>query len=132
NVSGLANDKWTELTLNFSRDAIRNDGTPGVPFKEGERMDDFQIYAGPPGAKDCRLLLDDVIFFADDPALPPENELFPNRGIFLAAFDTGTDAKSKPKYWPGDSEIITEKAGAPAGSYWSVARAVPQKDGKGK
>jgi WD40 repeat protein len=96
-VTGLAQDKWSELTVNFSRDARRNDGTPGVPFKEGERMDDFQFYVGRPGAKDCSVVIDDVIFFANDPALPPEREPFPNRVILLAAFDTGTDAKSKPK-----------------------------------
>jgi hypothetical protein len=131
-VTGLTQDAWSDLTVNFSRDARRNDSTPGVPFKEGERMDDFQFYAGKPGAKDCRVLIDDVIFFADDPALPPEKEPFPNRVILLAAFDTGTDAKSKPKYWPGDLDIVTEKSGAPAGSWWGVARAVPRREGRGK
>ncbi len=131
-VTGLRQGKWSELTVNFSRDARRNDGTPGVPFKEGERMDDFQFYFGKPGAKDCQVIIDDVIFFANDPALPPETEPFPNRVIFLAAFDTGTDAKSKPKYWPGEMDIVTERSGAPEGSFWSVARAVPRQDGKGK
>ena len=70
-------------------------------------MDDFQLYVGKPGdGKEYTVLIDDVIFFADDPDLPPEKEPFPNRVIFLAAFDTGIDAKSKPKYWPGEFEIV--------------------------
>jgi len=132
-VSGLTEGQWSELTLNFTRDGKRNDGTPGIPFKEGERMDDLKIFAGKPGdGREYELLIDDVIFFAEDPALPPEKEPFPNRVIFLAAFDTGIDPKSKPKYWPGEFEIITRAKGAPEGSYWGVAKAVPQKDGKGK
>ena len=132
-VSGLTEGRWTEATFNFSRDAIRNDGTPGVPFKAGERMDDFQLYVGQPNdGKNYEVLIDDVIFFATDPALPPEEEPFPNRVIFLAAFDTGIDAQSKPKYWPGELEIVTERKGAPDGSYWGVARAVPRKEGGGK
>ncbi|HWB03976.1 MAG TPA: hypothetical protein VG796_13195 [Verrucomicrobiales bacterium] len=132
NVSGLTNDKWSELTLNFSRDGLRNDGTPGVPFKEGERMDDFQLYCGEPGSKDCEVFIDDVIFFAEDPTLPPEKEPFPNRVIFLAAFDTGIDPEPRRKYWPGDFDIVTAKSGAPEGSYWGVARGVPRKEGRGK
>jgi hypothetical protein len=115
------------VTLNFTRDALRNDGTPGVPFQEGERMDDFKIFAGKPGdGKRWDLLIDDVIFFAEDPALPPEPEPFPNRVIYLAAFDTGP----QERYWPGAFELVEE--GAPPGSYWRVARAVPQENGKGK
>jgi hypothetical protein len=131
-VSGLTQGEWSRLTLNFTDNAARNDGTPGVPFKEGERMDDFQLYVGKPGDKGCKVLIDDVIFFANDPALPPETEPFPNRVIFLAAFDTGIDPASKPKYWPGELEIVTEKQGAPEGSYWGVGRAVARSDGKGK
>jgi hypothetical protein len=132
-VSGLTEGKWSELTLNFSRDARRNDGTPGVPFKEGERMDDFQLYVGKPGdGKRYEVLIDDVIFFALDPDLPAVDEPFPNRVIFLAAFDTGIDAKSKPKYWPGEFDLVTKSSGAPAGSWWGVARAVPRKKEKGK
>jgi hypothetical protein len=132
-VSGLTEGKWSEATLNFTRDGKRNDGSPGVPFKEGERMDDFQFYVGKPDdGKTYKLLIDDVIFFALDPNLPAEKEPFPNRVIFLAAFDTGTDAKSKPKYWPGEFDIVTRSKGAPEGSYWGVAKAVPRKEGKGK
>jgi len=136
-VSGLTEGKWAEATLNFSADAVRNYGTPGVPFKDGKRMDDFQLYVGKPGGEmkdDAKyaILIDDVIFFADDPDLPPEKEPFPNRVIFLAAFDTGIDAKSKPKYWPGDLEIVTSKTGAPQGSYGVVVRSVARKDGNGK
>ena len=44
----LTEGAWAEVTMNFTRDAQRNDGTPGVPFKEGERMDDLKIFAGKP------------------------------------------------------------------------------------
>src|SRR5207244_2095841 len=37
-----------------------------------------------------------------------------------------------PKYWPGELEIVTASKGAPEGSYWGVAKAVPRKEGKGK
>jgi len=132
-ASGLTEGKWSEAVLNFSRDGLRNDGTPGVPFKEGERMDDFKVFVGKPkDGKDYELLLDDVIFFADDPELPVEKEPFPNRVIFLAAFDTGIDDKSRAKYWPGDMEIVTKSKGAPEGAYWGVAKSVPRKDAKGK
>jgi hypothetical protein len=132
-AGGLVENKWSETTINFTRDARRNDGTPGIPFKEGERMDDFQLYVGKPGdGKEYEVIIDDVIFFAEDPALPPEKEPFPNRVIFLASFDTGSDARSKPKYWPGEFDIPTPPMGAPAGSYWGVARAVPRRDAKGK
>jgi hypothetical protein len=131
-VTGLTEGKWSELTLNFTRDARRNDGSD-EPFKEGERMDDLKVFVGKPGdGKDYQLFLDDVILFAEDPKLKPEKEPFPNRVIFLAAFDTGIDPKSKPKYWPGALDIVTRGKGAPAGSYWGVARAVPRKGGKGK
>jgi hypothetical protein len=73
-VSGLTEGKWSEATLNFSRDGQRNDGTPGVPFKEGERMDDFQLYVGKSGdGKNYEVLIDDAIFFAEesDPPSPP-------------------------------------------------------------
>jgi hypothetical protein len=127
-ATGLRQNVWSETTLNFTRDAIRNDGTPGVPFQEGERMDDFQLYVGQ--ANDGRkyeALIDDVIFFAEDAAAPLEDEPFPNRVIFLAAFDTGIDAASRPKYWPGDFDIVGKEQ-APADSYWNVARAVPRGD----
>jgi hypothetical protein len=124
-VTGLTEGNWSELTLNFTRDARRNDGS-AEPFAEGERMDDFKVLVGKPGdGKDYQLLLDDIIFFADDPVLPAETEPFPNRVIFLAAFDTG----EKEKYWPGAFEIVEK--GLPADSYWRVAKAVPRKDGKG-
>jgi hypothetical protein len=123
NVSGLAEGQWTELDLNFTRDARRNDGSAQT-FGEGERMDDFKVFVGKPAqAASYELLLDDVIFYANDPALPPEKEPFPNRVIFLAAFDTGP----KDKYWPGDFELVEQP---PAGSYWRAAKAVRRKDGK--
>jgi hypothetical protein len=125
-VSGLTESKWSELTLNFTRDARRNDGSD-QPFAEGERMDDLKVFVGKANdKKKYQLFLDDVIFFSEDPKLPPEKEPFPNRVIFLASFDTGP----KEKYWPGEFEIIEKNL--PADSYWRVARAVPRKDGKGK
>jgi hypothetical protein len=131
-VSGLTEGRWSEVTLNFTKDARRNDGTPGVPFKEGERMDDLKIFVGKPGdGRPYELYVDDVIFFAEEPGLPPETEPFPNRVIFLAAFDTGTDPKSKDKYYPGAFDLARGKD-APPGTFWGAARAVPGKDGKGK
>jgi hypothetical protein len=131
-VTGLKEGAWSELTLNFTRDAARNDGS-AEPFAEGERMDDFKVFVGKPkDGKDYELFLDDVIFFAEDPSLPAEKEPFPNRVVFLAAFDTGIDAKSKSKYWPGEFDVVTKSKGAPEGSYWGVAKAVPRKEGKGK
>ncbi len=130
-VGGLTEGQWSEVTVNFTRDGQRNDGTPGIPFQEGERMDDLKIFVGKPGdGKRYDLAIDDVIFFATDPDLPPEPEPFPNRVIFLAAFDTGTTATEKPKYWPGEFEIVSDDL--PSGSQWNVARAVPQPDTKGK
>jgi hypothetical protein len=123
NVSGLTEGKWTELDLNFTRDARRNNGSPNT-FGDGERMDDFKVFVGKPAeAAKYELFLDDVIFYANDPALPTEKEPFPNRVIFLAAFDTGP----KEKYWPGDFEIVEQP---PAGSYWRAAQSVPRRDGK--
>ena len=137
-ISGLVPGKWMEITMNFSRDARRNDGTPGVPFKNGERMDDLQVYLGrTDSGKTCQLIIDDMIFFADDPRLPPEPEPFPRRVMFLAAFDTGIDLKSRPKFYPGQFEPAVgggprgERFGiagnAPKGAYWVVARPVPKK-----
>jgi hypothetical protein len=126
-LSGLTEGQWSEVTMNFTSDAQRNDGTPGIPLKEGERMDDLKIFVGKPGdGKNYELFIDDVIFFANDPDLAPDPEPFPNRVIFLAAFDTGP----KEKYWPGEFEMGEEDL--PADSYWRVAKAVPRKDGKGK
>ncbi len=122
----LTEGKWSEATFNFTRDALRNDGS-AEPFADGERMDDFKIFVGKPGdGKNYELVIDDVIFFANDPKLPAEEEPFPNRVICLWAFDTG----EKAKYWPGDFEIVEK--GLPEDSYWRVAKAVPQKAGKGK
>ena len=122
-ATGLTGDKWAELDLNFTRDARRNDGSPKT-FGDGERMDDFKVFVGKPAqAASYELFLDDVIFYANDPALPPETEPFPNRVIFLAAFDTGP----KEKYWPGDFQIVEQ---SPTGSYWRAAKSVPRKDGK--
>jgi hypothetical protein len=130
-VSGLEEGKWAEAAMNFSRDGQRNDGTPGVPFKEGERMDDLKVFVGKPGdGKEYELFLDDIIFFAEDPDLPPDPEPFPNRVILIAAFDTGITPAEKQKYYPGEHEIVTRDL--PAGSYRGVARAVPRKEAKGK
>lgn len=121
-VSGLTEGKWSELTLNFTRDAARNDGS-GKAFQKGERMDDLKVFVGKPkDGKDYELYLDDVIFFDDDPDTPIEKEPFPNRVIFHAAFDTGIDARSLRKYWPGDFEVVTKTKGAPDDSYWAWRR----------
>jgi hypothetical protein len=124
-VKALATNRWSELALNFTRDARRNDGS-SEPFVEGERMDDFKVFAGlAANAAQYQLYIDDVIFFANDPALPPEPEPFPNRIIFLAGFDTG----EKEKYWPGDFELSERP---PAGGFWRAAKSVPQRGGTGQ
>src|SRR5688572_26874081 len=118
-VRGLTTNTWADLAVNFTAHARRNDGS-AQPFGDGERMDDFKMFAGPPAeASKFELLIDDVIFFANDPALPPDPEPFPNRIIFLAAFDTG----EKEKYWPGDFTIADNP---PPGAYWRAARSVPK------
>lgn len=124
-VRGLMERRWSELTVNFTRDARRNNGS-AERFADGDRMDDFKITAGDPAnAARYRLLIDDVIFFANDPALPPEPEPFPNRVIFLAGFDTG----AKDRYWPGDFELAETP---PPGSFWRAARAIPRGNGASK
>jgi len=128
-VSGLKQGAWSELVLNFTGDSRRNDGSPGA-FKEGERMDDLKVFVGTPGdGKEYEMVIDDVIFFSENPALPPEPEPFPQRVMFKAAFDTGSDRNSKPRFFPGEFEAVSG-AGAPAGSYWVVAKAVPTEGGK--
>jgi hypothetical protein len=134
---GLVEGRWAEATLNFTRDARRNDGTPGVPFKAGERMDDLKIFVGQPAdakkldANGFNLVIDDVILFADDPNRPPEPEPFPRRVMHVAGFDTGiSPGDVRKKYFPGEFEAATKDL--PADSYWGVARAVPQKGAKGK
>ncbi len=125
-VTGLVQDIWSEVVVNFSRDAARNDGSPGT-FAEGERLDDFKLLVGV--ARQLgpyELAIDDVIFFSNDPDRPPEKESFPNRVIFLAAFDTGEAAK----YWPGEFDLVED--GLPAGAAWRAARAVDRKDSGGK
>ena len=130
-VSGLTEGKWSEVTMNFTRDAKRNDGTKGVPFQAGERMDDLKIFVGTANdGKHYDLLVDDVIFFSNDPALPPEPEPFPRRVLFVAAFDSGLAPKYRDKMWPGAYEVVRPSQ-APSGSWWGVARAVPQEKAKG-
>ena len=129
-VSGLKQGKWTELVLNYTRDSRRNDGSPGA-FREGERMDDLKVFVGKPGdGKRWEFILDDVIFFAVEPNLPPEPEPFPKRVMFLAAFDTGIDPASRGKFFPGKFDPVSGRE-APRGSYWVVAKAVPAEDAKG-
>lgn len=125
-VSGLSEGKWSEVTLNFTRDSRRNDGRPGA-FKEGERMDDLKVFVGKPDDGSAyEMLIDDVIFFAEDAALPPEPEPFPNRVIFLAAFDTGIGSqKDLDQFFPGTYKIARRP---PAGSYWAAVQAVPAED----
>ena len=131
-VSGLTEGRWSEVTLDFTRDAARNDGSDRA-FQQGERMDDLKVFVGKPGdGKDYELFLDDVIFFDDDPDQPPVAEPFPNRVIFHAAFDTGIDPKSLPKYWPGAFAVKTKSTGAPEGSYWGVVEAVPHRETQGQ
>jgi hypothetical protein len=131
-LSGLTEGKWSEVTMNFTRDARRNDGTAGVPFRAGERMDDLKIFVGKPNdGKKYDLLVDDVIFFSNDPELPPEPEPFPRRVLFVAAFDTGHAPEWRDKMWPGEYDLVAPSK-APPDSLWGVAKAVPHKETKGK
>lgn len=126
-VSGLTEGQWSEVTLNFTRDARRNDGAD-KPFQKGERMDDLKIFLGKPGdGNDYEMIIDDVIFFSDEPGIEPETEPFPRRVLFLAAFDTGIDEKSLPVYYPGDFRIVRS---GPGGSYWGVVRAPQAGEGE--
>lgn len=76
-VSGLTTNAWADLAVNFTAHAKRNDGS-AKGFSEGERMDGFKMFAGSPNeSTKSELLMDDVLFFANDPALPPEPEPFP-------------------------------------------------------
>jgi hypothetical protein len=130
-LSGLTEGKWSEVTMNFSRQAQRNDGTPGLPFEEGERMDDLKIFVGKPeDGRDYNLVIDDVVFFATEPGRAPEPEPFPRRVLYLAGFDTGVTPEVRAKYWPGEFEIAQRDL--PANSLWNAARAVPRQDGNGK
>jgi hypothetical protein len=124
-VSGLEQGEWAETVMNFTRDSRRNDGSPGA-FKKGERMDDLQVYVGKPGTgKKYEIIIDDAIFFAEEPGAPPEPEPFPRRVIFLAAFDTGIGGKAKKTFYPGSFAAV-HGGQAPADSYWAVAKAVKQ------
>jgi len=128
-VSGLDEGRWSEVTLNFTRDGKRNDGTPGVPFKKGERMDDLKIFFARTGeVGDRQMTIDDVIFFSEEAGMPQEKEPFPNRVIFMASFETGVN--SKDKYWPGEFELASRDL--PGGAYWAAAKAVAHKGGPGK
>lgn len=139
NVSGLKEGVWSEVTLNFTRDARRNDGSEEA-FKKGERMDDLKVFVG--NATDGRkyqLILDDIIFFSTDPKIAPEKEPFPNRVMYVAGFDTGTRPKQDPNdkpdkgpylFYPGHLKIVNENL--PTDSYWSVAEAIAEKQRKDK
>lgn len=124
-VTGLRQEEWSDLTIDFSADAARNDGSPGA-FGDGERMDDLKVFVGKPNdGREYELILDDVIFFTDDESdAQPSTEPFPNRVIYLAAFDTGP----QEKYWPGDFELAEREV--PAGAWWKAARAVPRAAGE--
>ena len=130
NVSGLTQGQWSELTLNFQENARRNNGSDS-PFKEGERMDDLKVFVGnKDDGQTCELVLDDIIFFATDPALPEETEPFPHRVMYTAGFDTGIESKGpeKSKFFPGEYQA---EAKGPGGSYWTVLKAVSVQ-GKGQ
>jgi len=122
-VKGLTEGKWSEVTMNFTRDSRRNDGSGGA-FKPGERMDDLKVFVGKVAdAKKIEMILDDVIFFAMDPAAKPEPEPFPKRVIYVAGFDTGIrPEKTLRRFFPGEFVIAAKP---PAGSYFSVTQAVP-------
>ena len=126
-VTGLVQGRWAETVLNFTEDSRRNDGSPGA-FKKGERMDDLKVFVGKhKDGKAYEFIIDDAIFYSDEPGAPPETEPFPNRVMFLAAFDTGTrPEKSRQLYFPGRWALPKTP---PRGAYWDCAQSMPSADG---
>jgi len=51
--------KWTEVTLNVT-DQFRKKGGGPAKVKAGDALDDVFVFAGTPGEKDLRLIVDDV------------------------------------------------------------------------
>ena len=101
-VTGLSNGQWAELTVNFSRDAQRNDGTPGVPFKRGERMDDLKVLAVRADSREeIDLLVDDIILYANEPDRAPEIEPFPNSCDLVSCIRDGHLARGEAKVLAG-------------------------------
>jgi hypothetical protein len=57
--------KWTEATLNLTRDFRRKDGSKATPAP-GDALDDLFLGAGKPGDKESQLLIDDVMLLGID------------------------------------------------------------------
>ena len=51
--------KWTEVTLNVTRD-FRKKGGGGAKVRAGDAIDDVFVFAGEPGDKELQLIVDDV------------------------------------------------------------------------
>jgi hypothetical protein len=47
NLTGLTNNSWADLAVNFTAHARRNNGS-AQPLGDGERMDDFKMFAAVP------------------------------------------------------------------------------------
>ena len=72
--------------------------------------------------KSYELIIDDAIFFAHKPGAKAEGEPFPNRVMFVAAFDTGIRPEaSRQKFFPGRWALPKTP---PPGTYWVCAQAV--------
>ena len=57
--------KWTEATLNVTRDFRRKDGSKAT-LAAGDAVDDIFVGAGKPGDRECNLLIDDVALLGID------------------------------------------------------------------
>jgi hypothetical protein len=51
--------KWTEVTLDVTRD-FRKKGGGRAKIKAGDALDDVFVFAGKPGDKELKLIVDDV------------------------------------------------------------------------
>ena len=51
--------KWTEVTLNVTRDFRKKGGGP-AKLNGGDSIDDVFVFAGKPGDKELQLIVDDV------------------------------------------------------------------------
>ena len=51
--------KWTEATLNVTRD-FRKKGAGSAKFRAGDALDDVFVHAGKPGDEELKLIVDDV------------------------------------------------------------------------
>ena len=81
-LTGLLQGEWSEAVADFSREGA-------APIEPGSRMNDLVLIAGPEsGAKECELIVDDVVLFSNDSEDSSAAEQpFPGRVISVRGFD---------------------------------------------